>query len=149
MPKIEKGHRTNFNTLIRAAKHDDLILTDCQDRATKKPVRVICAVHFDGEIYAAIIWDLMGRFAQTGSPTWRDTLFGYLVDGMNYTPAKPAYEDMRDGILAAVAASGNTPDCARVWDSFARYGVGVGAKGTVRGSSVLVTESMTSSTSCN
>jgi hypothetical protein len=106
-------------------------------------------VHFDGEVYAAIVWDLMGRFAQTGNPAWRETLFGYLVDGMNYTPAKPAYEDMRDGILAAVAASGNTADCAKVWDSFARYGVGVGAKGTVKGARVAVTESKVSSTACN
>jgi extracellular elastinolytic metalloproteinase len=68
---------------------------------------------------------------------------------MNYTPAKPAYEDMRDGILAAVAASGNTGDCAKVWDAFARYGVGVGAKGAVRGARIVITESTTSSTSCN
>jgi hypothetical protein len=106
-------------------------------------------VHFDGEIYAAIIWDLMGRFAQTSDPAWRDRLFGYLVDGMNYTPAKPAYEHMRDGILAAVAASGNTSHCAMVWDAFARYGVGVGAKGTVKGSRVTVAESTLSQTSCN
>jgi extracellular elastinolytic metalloproteinase len=102
-------------------------------------------VHFDGEIYAAIVWKMIQDFG----PGERDKLFGYIVDGMNYTPAKPAYEDMRDGILAAVAAAGNTADCAKVWDAFARYGVGVGAKGTVRGSRVSVTESTVSSTACN
>jgi extracellular elastinolytic metalloproteinase len=107
-------------------------------------------VHFDGEIYAAIIWDLMGRFAADPNiADWRTRLFGYLVDGMNYTPAKPAYEDMRDGILAAVAASGNTADCAKVWDAFAQRGVGVGARGAVRGSRVVITASTTSSTACN
>jgi extracellular elastinolytic metalloproteinase len=102
-------------------------------------------VHFDGEIYGAIVWKMIQDFG----PSARDKLFGYVIDGMNYTPAKPAYEDMRDGILAAVAASGNTGDCAKVWDAFARYGVGVGAKGAVRGARIVITESTTSSTSCN
>jgi hypothetical protein len=35
-------------------------------------------------------------------------LFDDIVDGMNFTPAGPTYEQMRDGILAAVAA--NTVD---------------------------------------
>lgn len=101
--------------------------------------------HFDGEIYAAIIWRLIQDFGPVG----RETLFGYIVDGMNYTRAKPSYEDMRDGILAAVAASGNIADCARIWDAFAAQGVGVGARGVIRGSRLTITESMTSSTSCN
>jgi extracellular elastinolytic metalloproteinase len=106
-------------------------------------------VHFDGEIYAAIIWDLMGRFAQTYPADWRARLFTYLVDGMNYTPAKPAYEDMRDGILAAVAAGSNPQDCVKVWDAFALRGVGLGATGTVRGSRVIVTESVDKPVTCN
>jgi extracellular elastinolytic metalloproteinase len=101
-------------------------------------------VHFDGEIYAAILWRLIQDFGAAG----RDTLFAYIVDGMNYTRAKPTYEDMRDGILAAVAASGNTADCARVWNAFAHHGVGVGAAGAVRGQKVVITESFTTSTAC-
>ena len=41
---------------------------------------------------------------QDFGPANRDELFGYIVGGMNYTPATPTFEDMRDGILAAVAA---------------------------------------------
>ena len=110
-------------------------------------------VHFDGEIYAAIIWDLMGRFAREQSISyedgWRNQLFGYLVDGMNYTPAKPAYEDMRDGILAAVAAGNRRADCAKVWDAFADRGVGILAKGTVRGSRAVVRADTSRPPSCN
>jgi hypothetical protein len=56
---------------------------------------------------------------------------------MNFTPARPFYEQMRDGVLAA-----STRDCL-VWTAFAQYGVGVGAKATVKGSTVTVTESFT------
>jgi hypothetical protein len=73
----------------------------------------------------------------------RDDLFGYLVDGMNYTPAGPTYEQMRDGILKSIANSpGARPsdDCF-VWSAFAQYGVGVGATATVvrKGATVTVT----------
>lgn len=102
-------------------------------------------VHFDGEIYGAIVWQMIQDFGTAE----RDKLFGYIVEGMNYTPAKPAYEDMRDGILAAIAAGGDPADCAKVWNAFARYGVGVGAKGTVRGQRIVITESKVASTSCN
>jgi hypothetical protein len=55
-----------------------------------------------------------------------NSLFDVIIDGMNYTPARPAYEDMRDGILAA--AKTQAEDCI-VWDAFARFGIGVGADG--------------------
>jgi extracellular elastinolytic metalloproteinase len=102
-------------------------------------------VHFDGEIYAAIVWKMIQDFGAPG----RDKLFSYIVDGMNYTPAKPSYEDMRDGILAAVAAGASPSDCSTVWGAFAHYGVGVGAKGSVRGTKVVITESKTAPASCN
>jgi hypothetical protein len=81
------------------------------------------SVHYDGEVYAAIVWDLKQRFGSAN----RDALFSLLVDGMNYTPATPRYEHMRDGILAAAPAAGVNP--CTVWQSFARFGVGVGASG--------------------
>jgi extracellular elastinolytic metalloproteinase len=86
-------------------------------------------VHLDGELYAAIGW----RMLQAFGPGRASELLGYLVDGMNYTPAGPMYEDMRDGILAGMAASGaSQADQCIVWDAFASGGVGVGAKGSER-----------------
>ena len=54
MPKIEKGYSANFNILLKAAKHGDLCLMDCQDKATKKPVRVVCAVNRDKGEYCMV-----------------------------------------------------------------------------------------------
>ena len=71
---------------------------------------------------------------------FRPTLLGYLVDGMNFTPAGPSFEEMRDGILQSVANSGSGRDCL-IWDAFAHYGVGVGAIGKVKGNIVVVDES--------
>jgi extracellular elastinolytic metalloproteinase len=101
-------------------------------------------VHLDGEVYAAIVWKMIQDFG----PGSRDKLFGYLVGGMNFTPAKPTFEDMRDGILTAVSVGSSPADCSVVWAAFAHYGVGVGAQGTVRGAKVLITESKAVPPSC-
>ena len=84
------------------------------------------SVHADGEIYAATMWRLLGLWEAAGYT--QDALFDYVVDGMNYTPAAPAYEDMRDGILAAVPTAAQ--DCI-VWNAFSQFGIGVGADGRV------------------
>ena len=84
------------------------------------------SVHADGEIYAATMWRLLELWEAAGYT--QDQLFDYVVDGMNYTPAKPAYEDMRDGILAATPTQAQ--DCI-VWDAFAQFGIGQGADGRV------------------
>ena len=84
------------------------------------------SVHADGEIYAATMWRLLALWEAAGYT--QDQLFDYVVDGMNYTPARPAYEDMRDGILAAVPTQ--TQDCI-VWNAFSQFGIGVGADGRV------------------
>ena len=98
-------------------------------------------VHDDGEPIAAIVWRMMELFGKNG----RAQLFGYVVDGMNYTPSTPAYEDIRDGILQSIRqdpSAGNA--CSLVWRAFAQFGVGVGAQGTVlRDGTVQITESFT------
>jgi hypothetical protein len=102
-------------------------------------------VHFDGEVYAAIVWKMIQDFGAGN----RDKLFDYIVGGMNFTPAKPTFEDMRDGILSAVAAGSTPSDCTLVWAAFAHYGVGAGAQGTVHGAKVIVTESKMVPASCH
>jgi hypothetical protein len=86
-------------------------------------------VHRDGEVYGAIGWRLLQNFQAAGVS--KDLLLDYIVDGMNFTPSKPAFEHMRDGILQSVANRGLGHECL-VWDAFAHYGVGVGARGRVR-----------------
>lgn len=102
-------------------------------------------VHDDGEIYAAIVWRMMELFGDAG----RARLFRYVVDGMNYTPATPAYEQMRDGILASVANGPTPADCTAVWQAFAQFGVGVGALGVVTSSGVQITPSFAAPATCN
>jgi hypothetical protein len=96
-------------------------------------------VHDDGEVYAAIGWRLWEIFQREG--LGRDLLLDYAVDGMNYTPRRPAFEDMRHGILESVLRSGTGHECL-VWEAFAAFGVGTGARGRVRGqTAAVVTES--------
>ncbi|WP_375769851.1 M36 family metallopeptidase [Archangium gephyra] len=106
-------------------------------------------VHTDGEVYGAIGWQLWLNAQAAGVS--KDTLLTYLVDGMNYTPAAPNFEQMRDGILQSVANAGNVHRCL-VWDAFAKYGVGVGAKATMvrsKGGTVpSVTESFVKPSDC-
>ena len=64
-----------------------------------------------------------------------------LVEGMNFTPATPTFEKMRDGILQAVALTTPGDECL-VWDAFADFGVGNGAKATLsRRGTWTITES--------
>jgi extracellular elastinolytic metalloproteinase len=102
------------------------------------------SVHDDGEVFAAIMFDLKQRFVATGVPV--DTLFDYFVDGMNFTPATPAYEDMRDGMLQSSVSS--VQDCL-IWQSFAKFGVGVGAKGSARSNRVSINESFALPPGCS
>jgi extracellular elastinolytic metalloproteinase len=100
-------------------------------------------VHFDGEVYGAIGWRMWELFKTAGVS--KETLLDYLVGGMTFTPAQPKFENMRDGILAAAAGSG---DECKVWQAFAKYGVGVGAKATVRGSRITIVESFAVPVGC-
>jgi extracellular elastinolytic metalloproteinase len=100
-------------------------------------------VHFDGEVYGAIGWRMWELFKGQGLS--KDVLLDYLVEGMTFTPAAPKFENMRDGILAAAAGSGH--EC-KVWQAFAKYGVGVGASATVKGASVNVVESFAVPAGC-
>ena len=52
---------------------------------------------------------------------------------MNFIPATPTYEQMRDGMLQAVAAGPVPGDKCTVWSAFAQFGIGVGATGVVNG----------------
>ncbi|MEZ4294535.1 MAG: M36 family metallopeptidase [Polyangiaceae bacterium] len=101
-------------------------------------------VHDDGEIYAAAMWKVLEAYQGAGL-TAQDVLADF-VDGMNYTPSTPAFEDMRDGMLQSAAGTGR--ECL-IWQGFAASGIGVGADGKVlpKGT-VRVTESFAVPASC-
>ena len=103
------------------------------------------SVHDDGEIYAAAMWRLKELFNAAGRTD--DELLGLWVDGMNFTPAGPKFEDMRDGILQA--SQDAATDCL-IWTAFAEQGIGVGALATPRqgGRSYSITESFAVPSTC-
>lgn len=107
-------------------------------------------VHDDGEIYAAAMWRVIELY--TGSGRTSELAFRDFVDGMNYTPATPAFEHMRNGMLDSVALSGSdTGRCSLVWQAFAQFGIGDGARGvpTKGGRSVSITPSSVARTDCS
>jgi len=99
-------------------------------------------VHADGELYAAIMWRVMENYLAAGL-TVSDVQDDW-VDGFNFTPSTPAYENMRDGMLAGTTAA---RQCL-IWEGFAHFGVGVGATGRVSGGGVTITESFTKPATC-
>ncbi len=102
-------------------------------------------VHDDGEIYAAAMWRLHELFVANNVPN--DTLLTLFVDGMNYTPATPAFEHMRDGMLQASNNRGGQNNCL-IWKAFAQYGIGVGASGVATSTGVTIVESFAVPVAC-
>ncbi len=123
---------------IRSEPYDDYSLTYGDIIGTE--------VHADGEVYAAIGWRLLEHYQGAGID--KSVLLADLVDGMNYTPREPSFEEMRDGILTGLAASGNDGRACMVWDAFAEYGVGVGAHGVANGKTATTVESFDLPAAC-
>jgi len=98
-------------------------------------------VHNDGEIYAAAMWRL--RTAWQGAPYPLSELFDAFVDGMNFTPSSPSYEDMRNGLLESINATftgaAATDRCALVWNAFASIGIGDGSSATINPDGTVTT----------
>lgn len=101
-------------------------------------------VHNDGEIYAGAMWRVLQNYLAAGLTV--DDVYGDFVDGMNFTPSTPAFEDMRDGMLQSAAGTGR--ECL-IWRGFAASGIGVGADGRVSPSgSVTIVQSFTLPPGC-
>lgn len=101
-------------------------------------------VHNDGEIYAGAMWRVLQNYLAAGLTV--DDAYGDFVDGMNFTPATPAFEDMRDGMLQSAAGTGR--ECL-IWRGFAASGIGVGADGRVSPSgAVTIVQSFTVPPGC-
>jgi len=43
-------HKVNLETIIRAAKAGRLAIVDCQDKATRKAVTILCAIGQDRDV---------------------------------------------------------------------------------------------------
>ena len=86
-------------------------------------------VHDDGEMWAAALWDLRKELGQ-------DVTDQLVVDGVKFTPCGPSMIDARDGILMADQTINGAANRAKIWEVFARHGMGNSAGG-IDGSSLL------------
>ena len=82
------------------------------------------SVHADGEIYAATMWELLGLWELAGQT--ENDLYNVMIEGLNHTPPQPAFEHMRNGMIAAALTM--EQECL-VWEAFAARGIGFGAIG--------------------
>ncbi len=65
---IPQPHRDNFNTLSQAFSDGAACLLECHERATGRPLYVICAVNREGRVYElAAISHNRSRFAFGGA----------------------------------------------------------------------------------
>ncbi len=80
------------------------------------------AVHNDGEIWAATLWDLR----TTLGATITDNI---VLNGMKFTPNRPSFLNARDGILQADQNLYAGANRCTIWTVFARHGMGVSAVG--------------------
>jgi extracellular elastinolytic metalloproteinase len=119
---------------------------------TYKSLQGTPEVHNGGEVYAAIGWQLYANYKAAKGKLTKADLLTDVVDGMNFTPARPTFEQMRDGILTSVMANHPERACL-VWKAFAKYGVGVGANAAITTSkqgtsTVAITETFTVPNEC-
>ena len=88
-------------------------------------------VHDDGEIWAGALWDLRKSLGQSVT----DHL---VLNGLKSTQCSPSMTDARDAILSADQAANAGANRAKIWQVFARHGLGYSAYGadgsTVTGS---------------
>lgn len=51
---ISKGYKKNFDAMGQAFRNGHVALMECTDKATGKPVIVVCMVNHDGEEIAMV-----------------------------------------------------------------------------------------------
>lgn len=96
-------------------------------------------VHFIGEIWCAVLWDMTWNIIQqvntiepniyNSSSTAGNTIALRLVmEGMRLQPCRPGFLDARDAILAADSILYNGAYKCAIWKAFARRGMGFSAQ---------------------
>jgi hypothetical protein len=107
------------------------------DPHTYADVAAFGEVHYIGEIWASILWDMTWFIIQdeginkdifnAQAPGGNSVAYKLVIEGMKLQPCRPGFVDGRDAILKAdTLLYGGAHSCA-IWKAFARRGVGVGA----------------------
>jgi len=118
---------------------------------------LFCEVHWNGEIWANVLWDVRERFRTdlvAGSEAAAiNEVHQLYVDGLKLSPPAPTMLDMRDAMLLADAqrnpGSPNSQNYCRLWESFAGRGMGVNATDTSANPNYQVSASAAVPAGCN
>ncbi len=113
-------------------------------------------VHYVGEVWTAMLWDLYWAFVDKYGfdPSYKNINSGsykavkLVMDGMKIQPCSPGFQDGRDAILAADVVNYNGENECLIWDVFSKRGLGFSAS---QGSSAVTgdaKESFDSKTIC-
>lgn len=102
-------------------------------------------IHNVGEIWCDAIWDmscfLINDFGFNSDPTvataGNNIAMRLVLEGMKLQPCSPGFLDARDAILLADAILYDNAHRCRIWEAFARRGMGVNA---IQGSSNSATD---------
>jgi len=97
--------------------------------------------HGVGSVWAAMIWDLYWNMVDVygfdddiyNGTGGNNITMQLVMDGLKLQPCSPTFLDSRDAIIAADMANNGGANYCLIWETFARRGLGTGAKvgGTV------------------
>jgi hypothetical protein len=109
----------------------------------------LVGVHARGEIWAAALWRLFWNLVQPhgldpdpyGGGGGNNLALQLVMDGLKLQPCSPTYLDARDAVLQADVLDEAGRHRCRIWDAFARRGMGTAALDGGSASSTAVVES--------
>jgi len=82
-------------------------------------------VHSQGEVWAAMLWDMRANLIQKhGFATGNRLALQLVTDGLRLSPSNPTFLQARDAILQAELVNTGGANRAEVWAAFAKRGLG-------------------------
>ncbi len=90
-------------------------------------------VHRQGEVWCLMLWEVRAALLRRWNPSpanyaaSNDLVLRIILDGMDYTPPNPTFVQARDGIFTAERLITGGANAFRLWQAFAKRGLGMGA----------------------
>ncbi|MBK9017884.1 MAG: M36 family metallopeptidase [Saprospiraceae bacterium] len=117
--------------------------------STYNTIKTAAVPHGVGYVWATMIWDLTWAMIDDhGTGAGYDVAMNLVNDGMRLQPCSPGFVDGRNAILAADLAMYGGANRCRIWEVFARRGLGFSANQGSSGSVADGTEAFDLPPSC-
>ena len=118
-----------YNPLTFADFNTGCVLSDGAFPASPPFAGNACnEVHNGGEVWAAMLWEVRGRYIQRlGWSVGNRRILQHVTDGMKLSPLNPTMLQERNSIVAAAQAGGVSADVADVREGFRIRGAGFSA----------------------